>query len=266
MSSDDEALDILTPSVTMLPVLTGLRASLSRLGDTKTKSAPRVWDNIDFEGTASAMARFALCEDGWVNGDIPPDDIAAANDIRHYLSVDLEIMSPDDLFEQFRAIVDGAPLTREYRRIFNAPDVSRLLKDHMALGWGGFDVVQGNTVEQELIRRRRMFVDYFRHDFGWARLRAMELSRAAALLEKALYVEMVAPSDIFSRRQRVVGEALARFASWNAFARAALCARAFESIEEGVTCARQRITQDEAILQGLLEGPWKAINWPRVAP
>ena len=94
MSSDDDALDILTPSAAMLPVLTGLRASLSRLGDIKTKSAPRVWDNIDFEGTACAMARFALCEDGWANGEIPPDDVDANNDLRHYLSTDLEIMSP----------------------------------------------------------------------------------------------------------------------------------------------------------------------------
>lgn len=266
MSSDDDALDILTPSAAMLPVLTGLRASLSRLGDIKTKSAPRVWDNIDFEGTACAMARFALCEDGWANGEIPPDDVDANNDLRHYLSTDLEIMSPDDLFERFRAIVDGAPLTREYRRIFKAPDVGRLLKDHMALGWGGFDVVQGNPAQQELIRRRRMFVDYFRNDFDWARLRALELSRAAALLEKAIYVEMVTPADIFTQRQRIASEALARFASWNAYARATLCARTFEGIEEGVTCARQRINSDKAILQGLLGGPWQAINWPRVAP
>lgn len=266
MSSDEEALEILTPSAAMLPVLTGLRASLSRLGDIKTKSAPRIWDNINFEGTASLMARFALWTDGWPQGILPPDDAVTYSDVRDMFSNELEIMSPEDLDKHFHALIDGAPLSREYRRIAAARDITRLMKDRMALGWGGFDVVQGNPAEQELLRRRRMFVDYFRNDFDWTRLRGWELSCAASLLEKAIYVEMVTPSDVQPYQRRITGEAIARFASWNAYARAVICARTFQSLEEGVLCARQRTSEDEAMLQALLAEPWKASHWPRVAP
>ena len=55
MTNDEEPIELLMPSAAMQPVLSDLRAALVRLGDVKTRSAPRVWDNIDFEGTAGGM-------------------------------------------------------------------------------------------------------------------------------------------------------------------------------------------------------------------
>lgn len=115
------------------------------------------------------------------------------------------------------------------------------------------------------MRRRRMFVDAFRNDFDWTRLRALELSQSAALLEAALYVEMVQPADIERLRRRIAGEAIARCASWTAFARALLCARTFCSLRDGALSTRSRIAEDEARLTALLSGPWQSA-WPRVAP
>ena len=186
MTNDEEPIELLMPSAAMQPVLSDLRAALVRLGDVKTRSAPRVWDNIDFEGTAANIARFTLWTEGWDEGVIPAGDVNAASDVGHRLSTELEIMSPDDLEERFRVIVDGAPVTRLYRRISDAQTVSRLMKDTMALGWSGFDMLALSPAEQETMRRRRMFVDAFRNDFDWTRLRALELSQSAALLEAAL--------------------------------------------------------------------------------
>lgn len=230
MTNDEEPIELLMPSAAMQPVLSDLRAALVRLGDVKTRSAPRVWDNIDFESTAANIARFTLWTEGWDEGVIPAGDVNAASDIGHRLSAELEIMSPDDLEERFRVIVDGAPVTRLYRRISDAQTVSRLMKDTMALGWSGFDMLALSPAEQETMRRRRMFVDAFRNDFDWTRLRALELSQGAALLEAALYVEMVQPADIERLSRRIAGEAIARCASWTAFARALLCARTFCSL------------------------------------
>lgn len=265
MINDEEPFELLMPSAAMKPVLSDLRAALVRLGDVKTKSAPRIWDNIDFEGTAANMARFVLWTEGWDLGVIPPDDMNAVNDIRHRLSVDLEIMSPDDLAERFTKTINGAPITRIYRRVYDAPTVSRLMKDSMALGWSGFDVLSLSPAEQETLRRERMFADSFRDEFDWTRLRALELSRASALLEAALFVEMVQPSDVEAFRRRIAGEAIARFASWTAFARALLCARTFCALGDGVLYTRSRIAEDEAKLTALLSSPWQAA-WPRVAP
>lgn len=203
MTNDEEPIELLMPSAAMQPVLSDLRAALVRLGDVKTRSAPRVWDNIDFEGTAANIARFTLWTEGWDEGVIPAGDVNAASDVGHRLSTELEIMSPDDLEERFRVIVDGAPVTRLYRRISDAQTVSRLMKDTMALGWSGFDMLALSPAEQETMRRRRMFVDAFRNDFDWTRLRALELSQSAALLEAALYVEMVQPADIERLRRRI---------------------------------------------------------------
>ena len=180
MTNDEEPIELLMPSAAMQPVLSDLRAALVRLGDVKTRSAPRVWDNIDFEGTAANIARFTLWTEGWDEGVIPAGDVNAASDVGHRLSTELEIMSPDDLEERFRVIVDGAPVTRLYRRISDAQTVSRLMKDTMALGWSGFDMLALSPAEQETMRRRRMFVDAFRNDFDWTRLRALELSQSAA--------------------------------------------------------------------------------------
>ena len=237
MTNDEEPIELLMPSAAMQPVLSDLRAALVRLGDVKTRSAPRVWDNIDFEGTAANIARFTLWTEGWDEGVIPAGDVNAASDVGHRLSTELEIMSPDDLEERFRVIVDGAPVTRLYRRISDAQTVSRLMKDTMALGWSGFD---------------------------WTRLRALELSQGAALLEAALYVEMVQPADIERLRRRIAGEAIARCASWTAFARALLCARTFCSLRDGALSTRSRIAEDEARLTALLSGPWQ-VAWPRIA-
>ena len=246
MTNDEEPIELLMPSAAMQPVLSDLRAALVRLGDVKTRSAPRVWDNIDFEGTAANIARFTLWTEGWDEGVIPAGDVNAASDVGHRLSTELEIMSPDDLEERFRVIVDGAPVTRLYRRISDAQTVS-------------------SPAEQETMRRRRMFVDAFRNDFDWTRLRALELSQSAALLEAALYVEMVQPADIERLRRRIAGEAIARCASWTAFARALLCARTFCSLRDGALSTRSRIAEDEARLTALLSGPWQSA-WPRVAP
>ena len=163
-----------------------------------------------------------------------------------------------------RVIVVGAPVTRLYRRISDAQTVSRLMKDTMALGWSGFDMLALSPAEQETMRRRRMFVDAFRNDFDWTRLRALELSQGAALLEAALYVEMVQPADNERLRRRIAGEAIARSASWTAYARALLCARTFCSLRDGALSTRSRIAEDEARLTALLSGPWQAA-WPRIA-
>ena len=265
MPSEDDTLEILTPSAVMLPVLTGLRAALSRLGDTKTKSAPRIWDNIDFSSAAALMARFALAEQGFEDGLVPADDPGADIDVRHRLSIELEIMSPDDLRERFAGIIEGAPLTRLYRRIADAPDVSRLMKDSMALGWGGFSVVSADTAEQQSIRRRRMFADYFRGDFDWTRLRAWELSQASALIELALYAEMISPEEASPYRRRIAGEAMVRWASWTAFARALLIARVFEALPAGEAPARACTARDEAVLTRFLQTCWQTQPWPRVS-
>lgn len=264
MTNDEEPIELLMPSAAMQPVLADLRAALVRLGAVKTKSAPRVWDNIDFDGTACAIARFTLWTQGREAGEIPAGDMNAANDIGHRLSTELEIMSPDDLAERFRAIVNGAPVTRLYRRIADAHTVNRLMRDSMALGWSGFDVLALSPAEQETVRRRRMFVDAFRDDFDWTRLRALELSQAAALLEAALYVEMVTPADIEGMRRRIAAEAISRYASWTAFARALLCARAFCGLRDGALCTRSLVAEDEGRLEALLSGPWQTA-WPRVA-
>ena len=85
MTNDEEPIELLMPSAAMQPVLADLRAALVRLGDVKTRSAPRVWDNIDFEGTAANIARFTLWTEGWDEGVIPAGDVNAASDIGHRL-------------------------------------------------------------------------------------------------------------------------------------------------------------------------------------
>ena len=82
MTNDEEPIELLMPSAAMQPVLSDLRAALVRLGDVKTRSAPRVWDNIDFEGTAANIARFTLWTEGWDEGVIP----AAAVVVRTHLA------------------------------------------------------------------------------------------------------------------------------------------------------------------------------------
>lgn len=261
--NDEETIEILTPSAAMLPVLTGLRASLSRLGDTKTKSAPRVWDNIAFAETASEIARFELALQGFEEGSIPSDDTNTDNEIRHRLFTDFEIMSPEDLNERFCTLLDGAALSRQYRRIAETPAVARLMKDAMALGWTGFNMVNVTLSEERTLRNRRMFTDYFKADFDWTRLRALELSRAAALIEYACHADMISEEAALPYRQRITAEALVRFASWNALARALLTARVFELLSTGPAETRNLTAKTEALLEGFLAGPWQAKAWPR---
>lgn len=265
MSSEEDTLEILTPSAVMLPVLTGLRASLSRLGDVKTKSAPRIWDNIDFTAVAKAVARYALVEEGFEGGELPPDDSATDVEVRHRLANELGIMSPDDLTERFAAVMEGGTLTRLYRRTAQAPNVYHLMKDSMALGWSGFNVVRADTAEQLTIRRRRMFTDYFRGDFDWTRLRARELARAAALIELAVRADMLSNDEAFRYRQRIMGEAMVRWASWTAFARALLTARVFEALALGEAEARAVTAREETLLTEFLSNLWQTLPWPRIA-
>ena len=259
MTNDEEPIELLMPSAAMQPVLSDLRAALVRLGDVKTRSAPRVWDNIDSEGTAANIARFTLWTEGWDEGVIPAGDVNAASDVGHRLSTELEIMSPDDLEERFRVIVDGAPVTRLYRRISDAQTVSRLMKDTMALGWSGFDMLAlarraGDDAPQAHVRRRlpqRLRLD--------APARPRALSSGAALLGAALPSKRWSAADERLRR-RIAGEAIARCASWTAFARALLCARTFCSLRDGALSTRSRIAEDEARLTALsaLKSPLSA--------
>lgn len=261
----DETFELLTPSAALLPVLTGLRSALTRLGDLKTKTTSRVWDNLPVTEIASGIARFALWADGYEEGKIPTDDSEVQNDINHRLGTDFEIMSPDDLKERFAVMMNRASVTSRYRRIAETPDITRLFKDSRALGWQGFDVVSASETEKRLIRNRRMFVDYFREDFDWTRLRAIELTEAAALIEYAIYMEMVTPEEAEPYTRRITVEAMTRYASWNAFARALLTAQVFETLNDGEIRALQQVKPIEERLETLLSTAWTQMPWPRLA-
>ena len=261
----DETFELLTPSAALLPVLTGLRSALTRLGDTQTKTSSRVWENIPVMDISSGIARFSIWMDGYDRGVIPSDDSEVQNDINHRLSTDYEIMSPSELGDRFAVMMNRASVTSRYRRIAETPDITRLFKDSRALGWQGFDVVSASETEKRLIRNRRMFVDYFRQDFDWTRLRAIELSRAAALIDYAIYMEMVTKEEAEPYARRVTVEAMTRYPSWNTFARALLTAQIFESLNDGEIRALQQITPIEEILQWHLEKVWCDTPWPRLA-
>ena len=265
ITPDDDTFELLTPSVALLPVLTGLRSALARLSDIKTPTTSEAWDSLPVCEMSAHIARYTLWTDGYDMGEICTEDSQVQNDINHRLMTDYEIMSPEDLSERFHLILNRAAVTRRYRRIAETPDITRLFKDSRALGWQGFDVVRASETEKRLIRNRRMFVDYFRQDFDWTKLRAIELSEAAALIEYALAGDMMSREALEPYACRIATEAMTRYDSWNAFAGAILIARTFQSLDDGELSSLQQIGPNEKRLLNLLASPWSETPWPSFA-
>lgn len=264
ITPDDDTFELLTPSVALLPVLTGLRSALARLSDIKTPTTSEAWDSLPVCEMSAHIAHYTLWTDGYDMGEISTEDSQVQSDINHRLMTDYEIMSPEDLSERFHLILNRAAVTRRYRRIAETPDITRLFKDSRALGWQGFDVVRASETEKQLIRNRRMFVDYFRQDFDWTRLRAIELSEAAALIEYALASEMMSQEAIEPYACRIATEAVTRYCSWNAFARAILITQTFKSLNDGELATLGDIHRNEECLKSLLTSRWSQTPWPEL--
>jgi hypothetical protein len=263
--TDEEPIELLMPSASVSRVLAAYAKARESLGSVRAKSAPRIWDNIDFAAPARGLGRFVNeCLLG-LSGGKPPVSEEFAGDVRHHLSAELNIMGPDDLDECFWNIVNGMPATRRFRRVHDARDIGELTRNFTGLGWSGFSVQTGSSDDIEKLRRQRMFADALRREEDWTHVRVWELAEAACLIENALYVEMIAESDAMPYWQRVGAELIVRCASWNAAARAMLFARVFEAIGDGIMAADFAIAHDTENLLRLLENDWRLIAWPRIA-
>lgn len=246
--------------------LSDLRGALDELsGSDSTPCAAYRWDEIPFEEFALRFSRFALWE---IDRDYAVEDLESApgeRDILHRLSINFDIVCEKDLDRHFWNHLDGRSTSFHYGRIFNAPTLQDLMKSEMEIGWEGFEEV-GFKVASEKTRlsQLRMFVDYFRHTYDPSFTRSYDLSRAAALVAETIQVDMLARSKVSHLMQRASGEAALRFKSWHEFAQSLLFAKAFLSLDSGISSARSTIETDLPVLKALLDGVWGDFAWPRI--
>lgn len=265
-NDNEELIESLAPSAAMLPLLGSLSEALERLkrGD---KTLPRAydWDDIPMRQFSEMLARFPLALQGWPQGRLDPINRSSGErDLLHHLLSDLDIMSEEDLEERFRSLMEGSRLAAAYRKIAGAPAVANLLRNEIALGWGGFSMTSTDPQLEERVRRRRMYADRYRGVFDWTHVRAWDIAQGAVLVLEADACDVLIgcnPEGYFSR---ISGEMLVRFSSWHEYARALLFSYVWLKLEEGIGQAEEALAEGEKTLDMLLTGPWAQFPWPRI--
>ena len=266
-ATDNEVLiESLAPSAAMLPLLGALSEALERLkrGD-KTLARAYDWDEVPVRAFTGMLARFPLALQGWPLGELDPMGTASGErDLLHHLLADLDIMSEEDFEERFRSLMEGSHTAAAYRKIAAAPAVAELLRNEIALGWGGFSMSAVDPQIEDRIRRRRMYADRHRGVFDWTHVRAWDAAEGAVLLLEAQAGDVLMGRDPTGYYARVAGEMLARFSSWHEYARALLFAYVWLELEDGIRQAEEALERGEKVLIELLEGPWGDFPWPRI--
>lgn len=253
----DDTLVTLSPSAEMTDILGELNAALERI-----KRAPRAAVRAyAFESLpVLEHARALLC---WRESADADDRSASA--LLHHLSQELGIMSGMDLHERFRSLSEGRGIAHLWRNVQEAASLETLLKDEMALGWGGFETMPGeHSSERTVATRRRMMTDYYRNAVDWTMLRALDLTRAAALILDALDAEMISETQAGWWLTRVSTEAVVRAANWQEWAASLLMGRVFEALETSEEEAHEVIRLESAKLEALLAEAWRETPWPRL--
>ncbi len=257
MFDEESPLELLMPSADLADAIErclALEAELGKLGRTPV-NAP--WAQFPWHACAKALARFSLYTKGF-NPDAPLPEY----EVLHTLSTELGIMSPTDFREQFLHITEGNPITRLYRKLTNAANVRKLLTDENTFGWSGFQPSASDREAARAMTRRRMVVDAFRESDDWSRLRALELSDAAALLMLAIEAGVLTVAAAERYEARCVTEAAVRFENWGSFAAALLRARLFVLAQEEGAELTLTLERDAAFLRASLTEQWQTLSWP----
>lgn len=265
-NDNEELLESLAPSPAMLPLLGSLSEALDCLkrGD-RTLARAYDWDEIPMQDFTAMLARFPLALQGWPEGELDPiRRMSGERDLLHHLLTDLDIMSEEDFEERFRSLMEGSHTAAAYRKIASAPAVADLLRNEMALGWGGFSMTTTDPQVEERIRRRRMYTDRYRGVFDWTHVRAWDIAQGAVLLLEAEAGDVLIGRNPIGYFSRVSGEMLVRFSSWHEYARAILFAYVWIALEDGIRQAEEALERGAATLEMLLKGPWGGFAWPRI--
>lgn len=255
--TDTETLVTLSPSAEMTELLGELTRTLERLKRIPRPAAKAAaFDDLPVVAHARAMRLFLAAS---------RTEDRSPSELLHHLSQELGIMSAKDLHARFRTLSEGSGVASLWRGIQSAASPDALLKNDMALGWGGFETMPAKDSERRgAVTRRRMMTDYFRDAVDWTQLRALDLTNAAALILDAVDAEMFVDEQAAWWLKRVSVEASVRAANWNEWAASLLFGRVFSALAVGVEEAREVIRRDGAVLEELLQGPWQAMPWPRV--
>ncbi|MDO5530885.1 DUF1266 domain-containing protein [Sutterella sp.] len=263
MLNDDEPFEILSPSPAMTALLSTLEKKLAELPDPEAKAPGIAWEDLPFVEFVSAAAKLPLMLMGWAGGEIARDDVAAG-EILHELSTDFGIMSGEDLDEQLSLLIEGACSAAEWRRIAEAPTISKFLKNDTLLGWGGFEVENQDKDLRARLERRRMMVDFYRERVDWTGLRAPDLLKGAALLRKAIAADILPDRDTGLWSARIGAELLLRCGSWQGLARAALMGEVWQGLAQNDRAAADALTRASAAVDALLApgGAWTLLPWP----
>lgn len=255
--TDDETLVTLSPSAEMTILLGELSAALERL-----KSMPRpaarafAFEDLPVLQFSRAAARFYVLSE---------QEDRSPSALLHHLSQELGIMSAMDLHQRFRSLAEGTGVASLWRTVQNARSIETLLRNDIALGWGGFDTLPAADNEQRTTAtRRRMMADYYRDAVDWTALRALDLTRAGELILDALDADMISEHQASWWLRRTVAEAVVRAGNWNEWAASMLMGRVFEALASSVEEAREIIRRDGLLLEELLGAEWRETPWPRL--
>lgn len=262
----DDTIEILAPSPTMTPVIEALRSRWAALQTLPTTPVTAyTFEALPVVAFAREFARFTVMRAGFAEGLYPTLDQAKATDLVPHLSLDYQIMSEDDLAEQFRFRVEGANVAAHYRKIAQTPQLKTLLRDENALGWSGFIVDEPvSSHKSAVLHRERMLIDYFRGSVEWSFLRGYDLSRSAMLILEALAVEMISVERAQFYLARTVGEMVLRYSNWRDFARSLLFTMTFMNVSTSEHHALEMMDVEFQRLQTCLTTYWMDFAWPRI--
>lgn len=264
LDDDEETLEILSPSPEMTALIGILREAMNAFPEPEGSDAlPLLWEELPLEAFVREAARLPLMLSGWSKGDIPDSNLSTG-EILHDLSSELGLMSGEDLKEAFLLDVEGEGAASDYRRVLEARSVSLLWKNSAVMGWSGFEVETQNQALQTALKLKRAFVDAFRGEISWMTLRAHDLLKGAALIEKAVAGEMISLNEAQHFKERIGGELLLRFTSWQSLSRALLVAALWTGLDESVHAAEDDLRQTAMALERLLaeDGAWRQFPWP----
>lgn len=254
---DDDTQELLTPAPDLQSMIDWLGEKEVLLTDAAVRVVKTPWNAFDFIPFSEELARFALYKNGFTLGETFPE-----HEVLHKLSTELAIMSPGDLDERFLHTLEGAPLTREFRRLAQVPDIRGLLKNTTGLGWSGFHNQTVSEADARQITRRRMVIDANRELYDWTALRAWEISEAAALIHLARSMGMLNETTLLPYAKRLTTEAAVRFVSWADFALSLLRAQLFSEAAEDAAELIVRLGEDWDQVEAALQGPWLTTEWP----
>ncbi len=263
---NESPIEILTPSPTVVPVLTALRDALDQLSQPDRLTARAwFWDDLPVLDFSKEVSRYRLMtlgvDGGFFEGSANSND---SRDLLHHLSNELDIMSEQDLSDQFRGLIEGSHLSKAFRTVYDADVFEDLIRNEIGLGWGGIELIKQDKAEIDKLRRQRMFADYFRGGVTWTQMRAWDASGASILILAALSADMLTSKRASQYLSRAAGELIVRYGSWHAFAKALLIARVYEALGEGAAKAAEVLEAEKKRLDELLSGPWAAFPWPKV--